>query len=129
MVAPFDRGGKAEIMASFGINLNGLGEVTANMAKWGEEVNANAAKVVDESLDYGLVIAEGLVPVRTGALKDSLHKEFDPIKCAGTFGSDLDYALYPELGTRYQAAQPYLYPAWKQAQAYLRGNLRRVVQI
>ena len=128
MVDTLNRGSKAK-MTFVGVNLKGFDEVQLNMTKWGKSVQHNGAQVVDEALDYGLGVAEGLCPVKTGALKESLHKTFDPATLAGRFGSDLDYAIYPELGTRRMPATPYLYPGWKQAQAYLRGNLRRVVQV
>lgn len=56
-----------------------------------------------------LANAQENVPVKTGALYNSLEL----IKNKGEIEvkSDLEYALYVELGTTKQSAQPYLRPA------------------
>lgn len=56
-----------------------------------------------------LAKAQELVPVDTGALRDSLFVA--PTDDGEVIGSDLDYALFVELGTVHMAAQPYLTPA------------------
>lgn len=57
------------------------------------------------ALDY----AKQIVPVLTGALRDSLE-----IRVSGDsvfIGSDLNYSTYVELGTSKMTAKPYLIPA------------------
>lgn len=53
--------------------------------------------------------ARNMVPVDTGALKQSLTLEVDTN--VATVGSSLEYAPYVEYGTVNQAPQPYLQPA------------------
>jgi HK97 gp10 family phage protein len=53
--------------------------------------------------------AQANAPVRTGALRDSLHHTVDGDTVH--VGSDLDYAGFVEEGTRYMGAEPYLRPA------------------
>ncbi len=68
-----------------------------------------AEKLVEEMLAAGLQSAQQLVPVKTGALHDSLHSEQDGT--TGAYGSDLDYSVFVEMGTFKMAAQPYLMPS------------------
>src|SRR4051812_40466588 len=58
-------------------------------------------------------------PVDTGALQESIRMELSDSKSgpvAGV-GSDLNYSVYQELGTRKMAAQPYLRPALEEVLA------------
>jgi len=57
--------------------------------------------------------AKRYCPVDTGLLRSSIHHEVG-IDGRGLFariGSDVEYALYVEMGTRRMAGQPYLRPA------------------
>ena len=63
-------------------------------------------------------IAKELCPVDTGNLRAHIRHvtqldESDQV--CGYVGSDVNYAIYPELGTKYQAPQPYLRPAVQEA--------------
>lgn len=51
------------------------------------------------------------VPVDTGALKNSISTEFEDGGLTGIIAPHTDYALFVELGTRRQSAQPYMIPA------------------
>lgn len=57
--------------------------------------------------------ARRMAPVDTGTLRDSIDAE---VSGSGTeivvrVGSNVDYAVYVEMGTSEQSAQPYLRPA------------------
>jgi len=54
-------------------------------------------------------------PVRTGYLRDSIAVTADGVVVAAP------YARYPEFGTRYMAARPYLRPAVQRVEAELGG--------
>ncbi len=74
-------------------------QVNAYLVRWAAEVEALARK---------------LVPVRTGYLQSTIYaivKEW-----LANVGAEATYAYFVEKGTRYMAAQPYIYPA---VQAYL----------
>lgn len=58
-------------------------------------------------------IAQQLCPVRTGRLRDSIEIERDGD--GRRIGSKLNYAIYVEVGTRHEPAQPYLRPALQAA--------------
>lgn len=55
--------------------------------------------------------AKNRVPVDTGALKNSINTEFERDGLLGIVAPHTDYALFVELGTRRQSAQPYMIPA------------------
>lgn len=63
-------------------------------------------------------IASNLCPVDTGLLQSTITYYLGRDEngdLAAYVGSPLYYAIYPEMGTIYQAAQPYLRPAADQA--------------
>ena len=68
-----------------------------------ETLSAMGDRIVDE--------AKRIVPVRTGRLKASIHKEDNFEKSEVLVGSEVEYALYVELGTYKMSARPYLRPA------------------
>ena len=63
-------------------------------------------------------IAKELCPVDTGNLRSHIRHatQLDESgQVCGYVGSDVNYTIYPELGTMYQAPQPFLRPAVEQA--------------
>ena len=75
-------------------------------------------KSVDQAIARALEVCGGLAeryakeicPVDTGRLRNSIaHEPVDDH--TERIGSNVEYAPYVELGTRYQKAQPYLRPA------------------
>ena len=50
-------------------------------------------------------------PVDTGILRASITHILDPSTLSATVGSNVEYAAAVELGTQYQGAKSYLYPA------------------
>lgn len=61
--------------------------------------------------------AKRLCPVDTGRLRSSIAHELttDARGLVCFVGTNVEYAIYQELGTRYMAAQPYLRPALRSA--------------
>lgn len=57
--------------------------------------------------------AKQLCPVDTGRLRSSITNELgqDGEGLVATIGTNVEYAVYVELGTRNMAAQPFLLPA------------------
>jgi HK97 gp10 family phage protein len=57
--------------------------------------------------------AKRLCPVDTGRLRASITHELgrDGQGMFALVGTNIDYAIYQEFGTRYMAAQPFLRPA------------------
>jgi HK97 gp10 family phage protein len=62
--------------------------------------------------------AKGFAPVDTGRLRSSITNEMG-VDGQGVFariGTDVEYAIYQEFGTRFQAGTPFLRPALDAAQ-------------
>ena len=72
-----------------------------------EKTIANGMKAAGDQI---VAEAKSLVPVDTGKLRDSIEiKELN--KDEVSVGSDLEYALFVEIGTESIPARPYLQPA------------------
>lgn len=56
--------------------------------------------------------AKRLAPVDTGRLRSSITTVLK--RLAAEVGTDVEYAIYQEYGTRYHEAQPFLLPAFEQ---------------
>lgn len=78
------------------------------------------------------LLAEGYAqlkcPVDTGNLRGSITHEVSAGENAVYIGTNVEYAPYVELGTRYQAAQPYLRPAAQEHGSQYREILKSALQ-
>ncbi len=61
--------------------------------------------------------AKRYVPVDTGRLRSSIGSDLqrDAIGLSAIIGSNVSYAIYVEMGTRYMRARPWLRPALREA--------------
>ena len=66
--------------------------------------------------DEMVSIARGIVPIRTGFLRDSIFADFVESDLTLTFGATAPYADFVEFGTYKMRAQPYLRPALDSSQ-------------
>ncbi len=76
-----------------------------------------ATTVVRTTGEMTIQFAEELVPVLTGALKNSLTLDIDHDRLGFYAYATMDYAGYVEYGTSRMAPQPYLNPAFDRAVA------------
>ena len=80
-----------------------------------QTVLAEMPKAIARALEtIGLVAeghAQGLCPVDTGRLRNSITHAIDGDEQAVYIGTNVEYAPYVELGTSKQDAQPFLTPA------------------
>lgn len=90
---------------------NGVDVLTDNTDVIVEGIQAAISRGLEK---IGLA-AEGYAqlkcPVDTGNLRGSITHIVDDSEKAVYIGTNVEYAPYVELGTRHQAAQPYLRPA------------------
>jgi HK97 gp10 family phage protein len=101
------------------IKLNRIPEVAAQIhAAVGQAVQQTAAQVQTD--------AKSIVPVRTGALRDSIKTEMVG-DLAAVVGSDLYYAVFVELGTRRMTARPFLTPAMETARVQFPSTIRDLI--
>lgn len=96
------------------------------------EINDRIPNVVSSLIRKAVFDTEALaklqVPVRTGALKNSLATSLDVRGdvIVGEVGTNLHYAAYIEFGTRTSPAQPYLTPAFDRVRGNLVGTLGKL---
>jgi HK97 gp10 family phage protein len=87
-----------------------------------EEITHLVSQAISEVADELVNEAQALAPVRTGALRESIHKEpIDELNVA--VGSELVYAPFIEYGTSRMSAQSYLTPASISAREKLKQKL------
>lgn len=55
--------------------------------------------------------SKALVPVKTGALRRSIHSVFENGGLTGLVGPSVSYGKFVEFGTRRMGARPYMRPA------------------
>ena len=79
--------------------------------KFLRKMDKDYPKFLRDSGDAVEESAKSKAPVKTGELGASIRNEVDEGAKEVFVGSDLDYALYLEYGTRKMQAQPYLRPA------------------
>ena len=72
--------------------------------------------------------AKRLVPVDTGALRDSIAWEMTG-ETSGQLVAGQEYAGYVEFGTRHAAAQPYIRPAFEQQRPEIEAAFRRIQEL
>lgn len=86
-----------------------------------EKLINNAPKIEQEIVaevgEQAHVKARDLVPVDTGALRESITLKVE--ESEATISSSLEYAAPVEYGTSRQAAQPYMRPAAEEARKQL----------
>lgn len=95
------------------------------------DMQDQATRIITQSADDVLNIADQFVPVDKGDLKRSGRVEaVSPTKMRIGYGNEVvDYAKYQEYGTSEMAAQPFLTPAMAQAENIIRtraAQARRV---
>ena len=79
-----------------------------------EAIKAKAEAITKALEEIGLVAeryAKGYAPVDTGRLRNSISHQVSQEESAVYIGTNVEYAPYQELGTRYQSGTPFLRPA------------------
>lgn len=67
-------------------------------------------------------------PVDTGTLKRSIGLKITDGGMSAEVGPTADYAPYPELGTRFMEAQPYLRPAFEEQSKEFRSDMQKLAK-
>lgn len=68
--------------------------------------------------------AKQACPVDTGRLRSSI--QYNPGHLEATVGTNTEYGPFVEHGTRYQKAQPFLFPAFEIARQHLEEELNNL---
>lgn len=95
-----------------------------SMADLAPKIMQAVDREIEDAAEELVYLAQELVPVRTGALKASIHADrIDHL--AMQVRADVEYAAYVEYGTSRMAAQPYITPAME---AIRRGYTERIAR-
>lgn len=73
--------------------------------------------------------AKQFAPVDTGRLRSSIHADIAPNGLSATVATNVSYAIFLEMGTRYQRAQPFMFPAFEKNRAAFVSNLKRNLKL
>jgi len=84
------------------------------------EINKSLDKIGEEFVNT----AKNKVPVATGKLKESIKYDKDSITKEINLGSDLDYAIYVELGTKNMPPQSFLRSTLYEGKDTIEDNLK-----
>ncbi len=74
-------------------------------------VNATSRAAVKACADDIAKDMRDYAPVDTGDMRDSIESESEVAGYEATVHIGMDYWIFPNYGTRYQAAQPFVEPA------------------
>jgi HK97 gp10 family phage protein len=109
------------------IKIDSLSKLQTTLLRFRTE----AATRVEAELDTTALLiettAKELAPVDTGRLRSSIHVE-KPARFTRSVETNVEYAPFLELGTRYQRAQPFLFPAYEQHRQRFLTNLQQALK-
>lgn len=109
------------------IDKDDIEKLIGNLNRFGKETTE---KVKDEIVLTAYDIesdAKQNCPVDTGRLRASITAYVDRDKMAALVGSNVEYAIFVELGTNQQQAHPYLYPAFFKNMQKLFDRLTKIL--
>lgn len=101
------------------IQFNELPAMSARLESAASQVVAKSAFDIENR-------AKQVVPVDTGALKNSITTETNGLQATVSAGQE--YAVYVEMGTRFQSAQPYMTPAAEVVRPAFIEAMRQLVE-
>jgi len=70
--------------------------------------------------------AQRKAPVDTGTLKRSIGLELSNGGMTATSEAEAEYGPYPEYGTRFQEAQPYMKPAFNEQKETFKRDMKKL---
>jgi len=111
------------------VELQGKEELIKKFDRLSTKVREQINKLVAAAAVNTQRAAKLRVPVRTGALRNSIMVQIDRGAHGSVFatvGAFMPYASYVEHGTRFQKPKPYLMPAYEQNRKWLEQELRRI---
>jgi HK97 gp10 family phage protein len=108
-------------MGMLDLSVLGNKAILDNLDKLQVMVREGVQKKLEEAGEVALEVANELVPVDTGYLKSTLYMETQPGEVK--VGADASYAIFLEIGTVHQRAQPYLVPAMLAGAEHLKSSL------
>lgn len=109
-------------MPAYGIEIR-EDTVTPRLTGFTERMRAKIADQLVVIGDEIVAFARGIVPIRTGFLRDSIFSDLIESDLNLTVAATASYAGYVEFGTSRMRAQPYLRPALDASQQRIVGAI------
>lgn len=115
--------------SSLSITLDGAPGLVNKLKLLVPRIRSAAEQTVAETLLLIESDAKEFAPVDTGRLRSSIHAERAPNGLSGTVATNVSYAPAQEFGTRFQKAQPFLFPAFEKNRADFLANLKQNLKL
>ena len=109
---------------SLRIELKGVEGLKSKLFNLVGKVRRGTEDTVAETLLLIESDAKQFAPVDTGRLRSSIHTELAPNRLSGSVEVGVSYGIFLEFGTRYQRAQPFLFPAYEKNRAAFVARLK-----
>ena len=112
-------------MSSIGIKIEGLDAILTNIDKSNAQLANGIDRIVQGAGIRCQALAKQACPVDTGRLRNSiLYHNIGKNYC--TVDTNVNYAVFVEMGTRRMSSRPFLYPAYIKAKQEMMDKLRAV---
>lgn len=101
-------------------------EIIASLKRISDGIKPALKDAMEESLEIGETISTSVVPVKTGALRDSIRHEVNETEngVEGILSANTDYAKVVEFGTSTRPEKPYLRPGSEAAFEALHNKIK-----
>lgn len=111
------------------INVGGINATVRALGRYEAIAKKQIAGALRDSSILVSRDAKRFAPVATGTLRRSVRFVVDRRKLVAVVGSNLDYSIYQELGTKKMRANPYLQPALEKNQRQIIGLLKKALEV
>lgn len=115
--------------SSLSLELKGINGLLDRAKLLLPKVRARVQQTVAETALLIETDAKQFAPVDTGRLRSSIHAEIAPNGLSATVEVSVNYAVFVEMGTRRQRAQPFLFPAYEKNRGAFVANLKRNLKL
>jgi HK97 gp10 family phage protein len=113
------------------VDVQGAAALTARLEKLADAARNRVTVAIREELQGAADQARADVPVRTGALRDSIRVEIGQAGISGQLiagGKKAPHAHLVEFGTRKAVPHAFLFPAGEQARRALNERLPKILE-
>lgn len=109
-----------------GVKITGAGELRAALKRKADL--SSVRRIVHQNGAELQAKAQRNAPVDTGTLKRSIGMEISDGGRTATVAPVAEYAPYPEFGTRFMAAQPYVGPAFREQKEQFKSDMGKLAR-
>lgn len=113
-------------MGSFTIEVKGKDKLITRFDNLSRKLEAEVKQSVRKHTYEMEAKAKKNAPYDTGHLKRSIGSQFFNRGLSGEVSTNVHYAIYQEMGTRFMAAQPFMFPAFIVTRAAFMRDLKRI---